>query len=138
MEEEIKKIIESDSEIEIRELIDKIAPNWLIGTYDSYSDDYPHLTNNWKAMCKNLNTTPQKIVIVKNIPLDEKDNDKLFKPKLAICEVLTIKGYIIRREEEIVGCLECNKAIPNSIIYNQLPKDKMTLPPKWSSRCTTC
>ena len=138
----IEKIALSEDEEEIRSEVDKLLPNWFKYAFNDYSDDYPHLKSNWEIMCNNLNCKRQKIICVKSIPLayNEKIDENFFEIQ-AVIEILSRKGYIIRRENELIACEVCKKAIISHEIYHQmkkLNKEEFQLPEVWSKYCMEC
>ena len=118
---------------EIRVFIDKVLPYWLINSLDGYSDDYPHLTSNWKIICQKVDIVPQKIIIVDYINFD-KDHMLLN----ILCERMTREGYVVRRKDEFTKCESCNKAIPSIEIYKIFKENNIQAPEEWSSKCKNC
>ena len=91
-------------------------------------------------MCEELDCKPQKIICVSSIPLvyNEKIEENFFEIQ-AIIEILSRKGYIIRRENELVPCKICKKAIICHEIYLQMKElNKFELPTVWSKYCQNC
>lgn len=121
------------SEVEGQQLINEFIPNWLVISLDGYSTDYPHLTDNWARLCKTLNVIPRKIILVVDLNLEEKTD-----PKNKVAEILTKRGYCIRRISEFVACPVCEKAIPCRQIWELLKEKGFPVPPSWSSACRDC
>lgn len=118
---------------EIEEIIEKDYPTWLVAILNDYSRDYPHLSGNWKTLCKKMDVSPQKIVLVKDINFEEKSD-----PKIEVCEILTKKGYVIRRMTEFVPCIICNRAIPCVEIWHLLKEKGFSVPEIWENKCSGC
>ena len=128
---------------EVQKLIRNVFPDWLSSFTDGYSKDYPHLTKNWHTICKRIGVTPKKIVLVRNIPIQDKDKILI----QAICEKMTRSGYVVRRTVEFTYCSVCKQAIPTEGIYNKMREtfDKLqtvnrglVLPDVWSNKCVNC
>jgi hypothetical protein len=132
--EEIKdKFSIINDELQIFKFIESVFPSWIYQTLDSYSNDYPHLTSNWNKICSMLNTTPKKIVLVTWISRDES-----YKLVMYFCEVLTKRGYIVRRVDEIITCKSCNRGIPDREVWEKMKEHNIECPDKWSYICSSC
>lgn len=127
----IKKLKECPTGNEIKNLIQEVLPQWIITTASIYSDDYPHLTNNWSRLCNLLNTDKKQIIIVDYI----EPNDIVTS---SFAEVLTSMGFIIRKKEEYTYCSFCKKVIPSLIIYNIMKNYNIAVPKIWSNNCINC
>ena len=122
---------------EVRSLIDNTFPGWLRWYGDRYSNDYPHLTANWKTICQKIGVDTQYIILVDQIPLFEKDTELLQH----FCEKMTQMGYVVRRKEEFIFCKKCEAAIPSEKVYDMMKKmmgNKIPLPKAWKDHCSTC
>lgn len=129
----IEKLTQVDNISDIEQIIESTYPSWIVAIINDYSGDYPQLTSNWINLCYKLKTTPQKIILVKDINFEDKDD-----PKHIICDFLTKKGYCIRRAAEFVPCVKCQKAIPCIEIWNLLKERKSTIPREWENKCIGC
>ena len=127
---EVRGLTDKDA---IRTFIDTHLPGWLIASTDAYSIDYPHLDRNWKLICQSLGVQPQKIVVVDKINFDAENT--FLK---TVCDVLTARGYVIRRKEEFTGCEICTKAIPVREVWQLLKNKNFPVPDEWSSVCSEC
>ena len=137
----IEDLAQSNNEDDIRKLTEKLLPGWFKYAFVDYSDDYPHMKENWYKMCENLNCKPQKIICVKEIPLKfNKDVDENFFEIQAVIEILIRKGYVVRRENELETCNVCKKALLPEKIYNEIKKvGKIdNLPKTWTNICLNC
>lgn len=132
-DEIIKKINEISDKEKVQSYIEKIFPNWLMFSCAKYCDDYPHLSSNWHTVCKLSKTTPKKIVLVQDIKFDKKH--EVVK---TFCEIMTQKGYAVRRAGEFVVCRHCRSAIPSKDVWYLLKDRKMPVPSVWSDTCNTC
>ena len=132
---------------EIVKIINEIIPDWCFKLLDDYSVDYPHLKDNWNHCCERIETTPNKIVIVRDIPTER---DTLnFRHIHTMCDYLTKLGCVVRRMDEIIECSVCNRALPTRVLYDaicnldtdnvqRLIQIKSVLPDKWSDKCKDC
>ena len=119
---------------DILKLIKEIKPNWIKSTHNNYSVDYPHLTRNWNHLCKSINTTPKKIVLVEKT---EDNIDNLF------CETLTTIGCIVRPIIQFTTCEKCSSLIPSNEMYNILTEfskkaKEIKIPKIWKKNCENC
>lgn len=131
--EKLEILYKLESKEEIKEYIDTILPGWFQGSAKEYSDDYPHLKKNWRTLCSMNGVTPQKILVVREIKFD--DSHKMVQ---GVCDFLTKKGYVVRREGELVACEECGKVIPNAYVWKILRQKNLPCPRLWSPNCTRC
>ena len=123
---------------DIHDFITRVFPGWLIASADRYSVDYPHLQHNWETICRKTQTQPQKIVIVDTIFFDKKEDKFTHSLLTTICEVLTRYGYVVRRKEEITGCLECQSAMPTEELWGFMKQAELPVPQVWSRVCSRC
>jgi len=114
-------------------VIERYYPNWLLLSLERYSEDYPHLQNNWLRLCQDMQTEPKKIVLVNEILFGDTPTT-LNK----ICEFMTKKGYVVRRSNEFVACSVCERAIPCLEIWTFLKEKGFPVPSAWSNKCTSC
>lgn len=133
------------SEDEILSSIRSLYPDWIKNIYSSYSSDYPHLTENWGKLCLHLGVSPKKIVTTEVLALEliiyiaENKLTQTVKLLTEASEILTQKGYCIRRESEFGGCIFCHKAIPSEKVHAHLKNAcKFSIPIKWSPACSEC
>lgn len=118
---------------QFREYVDRILPGWLVYATDQYSKDYPHLTNNWQRICEETKSRHEQIVLVQDIKFD---NDHLVLK--TVCEIMTRRGYCVRRSEEFIVCDKCLKAIPCKDVWHLLKEKGLPVPNEWSRRCKEC
>lgn len=128
-DEIIEKLCGIADKKEFQEYVDQILPNWLIYTADDYSVDYPILRENWVKICQMNNVRPQKIVLVYDISF-ESDYQVLQK----CCEIMTQRGYVIRRSSEFILCHVCHAVIPCKKVWECIKGGK---PKKWLEKCST-
>ena len=114
---------------DVFELIETKYPNWIINFVDKYSDDYPHLQNNWQKLTNISKTKMQKIVIVECF-FDEE--------QLSFAELLTHAGFIVRTKAELIPCSICGSAIPSQTIYNKMKEHNIQINFEWSNKCRNC
>lgn len=127
------KLSLSQSISEIEDIVEKDYPNWIVAILNDYSKDYPHLSKNWETLCQRMDVSPKKIVLVKDINFEEKND-----PKIEVCEILTKKGYVIRRMNEFVPCITCNSCIPCVEIWHLLKEKGFSVPKNWENKCSKC
>jgi hypothetical protein len=114
---------------DVFDLIERKYPNWIVDLVDKYSDDYPHLQNNWQTLVNYSKTKMQKIIIVENF-----DNEE----QLSFAELLTHAGFIVRTKVELIPCSVCNSAIPSETIYNKMKEHNIQFNFTWSNKCKNC
>lgn len=113
------------------DMVNNYFPNWVLNSLDSYSNDYPHLQSNWEKICNMLKTTPKKILLVSNINFEKSILN-------IVSEVLTKNGYCIRRIDEFIACVNCEKAIPCKEIWELLKEKGFNVPNVWKIHCKNC
>lgn len=128
-----KYFLTLETKEQIRDFIDSHFPGWLIASTDNYTIDYPHLQSNWKQICSMNCVTQQKIVVVDGIYFD--DQHSLLR---TIAEVMTRKGYVVRRKEELTGCEDCQQAMPTKPIWRQFKQYGLNVPKTWKPVCSKC
>ena len=129
----ITKLHSLTEEKEIQQFISDNLSGWFIHLLEGYSNDYRYLQDNWKIICDKINTTPKKIVLVDDIKFD-KDHTFL----QTCCEVMTKRGYVVRRASEFIVCPTCFKAIPCKDIHHLMKEKKLPVPTDWSNKCSSC
>lgn len=126
---------------ELLSLIQQYTPDWIISVLDGYAPNYQILHKNWDTYCKMLKTKPQKLLIVSHIEGYEEDQ-KEFTPIQQACDLLTIKGYCIRRDSEFMECEgKCGKAMATKELHRKLknhPSIGGYVRGRWSGTCTKC
>ena len=131
-QDKLKKISNDD---ELINFIREIFPNWIEFMIDDYSDDYPHLKNNWKKICDSNKIRRKKIIIVKYIPTIDNTYCSLCKN---FCDILTLNGYVVRQLYEFTKCGNCSKGLPNKELHELIKINKFKCPEKWSEKCSDC
>lgn len=121
----------------LQEKLETLYPGWCTLELDGYSEDYPHLTKNWKVMCGKVGISPKKLLLVKNIEFDNK-NDQKVDFTLRLCEVLTRKGYCVRRADEFLCCVHCELAIPCEQVWQKMRDNNMPVVSVWGNVCGGC
>ena len=114
---------------DVFDLIKTKYPNWIVDLVDKYSDDYPHLQNNWQTLVNVSKTKIQKIVIVESF-----DNEE----QLSFAELLTRTGFIVRTKAELIPCSVCRSAIPSKTIYDKMKQHNMEFNFMWNNKCRNC
>jgi hypothetical protein len=129
----VKKLEDLQTLGEVKDLIEKVFPDWFVTTMNNYCIDYPHLTTNWHQICKLTKSQPTQIVIVEEIV-----EDKSHSLTTIFAECLTRAGFSVRRKREYIPCESCNNAIPNSAMWKLFKDNKVNVPSSWSNKCSTC
>ena len=111
----------------------EIYPKWILLYLDKYSDDYPHLQNNWENITKEYNISKCQMVIV-----DKLINDDKHTLINIFAEIYTRAGFIIRTKDEIIPCEKCFSAIPNIETYETMKCDGLPVPEYWLRVCQGC
>ena len=125
--------------LDLMNIIYREFPDWITSVVPTYSDDYPSLKKNWFDVIvetnkkSSLQTTPQAILLVSHLQFGTN-----YITLTTICELLTIMGYVVRRNTEFVVCSVCLKAIPCEQLYNKLKQFNKPRPSVWNVLCTSC
>ena len=118
-----------------QELIDgiqKLLPGWIVNIVDDYAPEYNELTVAWQKLCDKVKTTRKKILIVKYLPIENKTpNDKYIN---IIADILVSKGYLIRRQAELIVCKITGLALLSRKMYEHFKKHNAFMPEKWSDQ----
>ena len=135
MKEIFDRLKNLEKDEEIHELIQEVLPGWIVSIAEEYSPDYPHLTANWKKICKDVKTTPKLIVLVDEIYFDQ--NHTVMH---IFCERMTRSGYVVRRTAEFALCPVCKKVRPNKQMHKFMVEKQPNLPiPRhWFESCLKC
>lgn len=114
---------------EVIKYIQEKHPQWIVGMFDAYSDDYSELTENWCKLCDTFKAKPQRIIIVRSFELDD---------HYSYAELLTRTGFVIRTQFEFIPCSVCNKILPTEEIYRKLKEARKRVPDVWRTTCSSC
>jgi hypothetical protein len=114
---------------DVFDLIQSKYPNWIVDLVDRYSEDYPHLQNNWKKLAEISKVKMNKIVIVENFENEE---------QLSFAELLSQSGFVIRTKAEFIPCTLCRSAIPTKTIYNKMKENIKQIDFEWNNKCRNC
>lgn len=159
--EKIESLIESiKKNDDLYELIHQLLPDWIIHTCDGYTSEYSILESNWKNLCNEWKTTPQKILIVSHVPSREEFeklqsptskagrrsedaivdvSDSSFRILATCCNRLTGNGFVVRAESELVACKKCKQAMISRRVYDYLQQHKSPLASgEWNECCKAC
>lgn len=118
---------------DIKPLLDETFPDWIIGSMERYSSDYPHLQKNWETICRSAGTQPAGIVIVKDVVFDSRHTlVQIF------AETLTRVGCVVRRKGELLPCDKCDAAIPHPNLYDSMKARGLPVPKRWARTCMNC
>ena len=117
---------------DVKNLMDKVFPGLFVCSLPSYSQDYPHLTDNWHTICGLAQTTPKEIIILDNY--DDQSNELIKQ----FADLFTSAGFVVRKKIEYFPCKVCQKALPNQLLYNLFQEKNFKIPPTWSETCQSC
>lgn len=118
---------------EIRELVDRVFPGFIIGIIPKFSKDYAAIQKNWEIVCSRIGIQPAQILIISDYFFQ--DGYNLAK---VICETFTRVGFCVRRYDEYIMCNGCGNAIATENNYLLLKKLGQQVPTIWSNKCSTC
>jgi len=128
--------------LNVIDTVNKYYPNWIVSILADYSPDYPRFKKNWETICKSLeNVKPRYIVLVEMVYEDiflNKMSPDNYNLLIAACDILTYKGYCIRRKGEFIPCEICGLAIPSKGVYDFMRQNKIECPKIWKNRCSGC
>ena len=117
------------------DLINNVFPDWIVLVLTKFCSNYPHLTENWETLCSSLHTNPARIILVREVPVDQTNMDLL----KIFCNCLTKSGFGIRRVQEYTPCDTCHKqAIPTQQYLELMRKTFTDLPETRQSTCKDC
>jgi hypothetical protein len=117
----------------VKRLVDELYPDWFVTVLPDYSDDYPHLRDNWYKLCHKMNVNPAQIMIVSYL-----SGDSHHSLLSNFAECFTRAGFSVRRKNEYLPCVKCNRAIPSQMVYNLFREKGFTVPEVYSTKCTNC
>lgn len=129
----IEKIKSLPTVGDIKNLSDKIFPDWIVLIADEYSTDYQWLTENWKRACEKIGVNRAQIMLVNYTNFE--DNHTVLK---MFAETFTRSGFNIRSVHDYVICSKCGSVIPNLPLMNIFMEKGLSVPKKWSSKCNVC
>nr|QBK85313.1 MAG: hypothetical protein LCIVAC01_01220 [Iridovirus LCIVAC01] len=120
--------------------INSVYPSWIVQIIDNYSRDYPHLIKNWDTICKLTYSQPEKILLVDTLWYDAIAVNRKCKYELlkTACDILTKKGYCVRRQGEFVACEKCGKALVSFGLFVVMKEKNLPVPETWAETCSEC
>ncbi len=118
---------------EVLELSKSTFPDWIICFLDKFSQDYPHMENNWNTLTSKHNIRKGQIMII-NYLVDD-DKHRLIN---IFTEIFTQAGFVVRTKYELFPCEVCNSAIPSLGFYNKMKEQNLNVPEVWSKKCSNC
>lgn len=141
IDEIVNQIKEMKELKDVYNLCWKTYPKWIHSILEGYSEDYPHFTENWKIISKNIKNKNevkmQRLIIVNYLPLSGVIGYKLIS---IFCEIFVSSGFMVRDINQIFPCSVCNKGLPTEHVYNLMKDEGMSdiIPEKWSNQCMKC
>ena len=112
--------------------IQKLLPGWIVNIVDDYAPEYNELTVAWQKLCDKVKTTRKKILIVQYLPIENKTpNDQYIN---IIADILASKGYLIRRQAELIVCKRTGLALLSRKMYEHFKKHNAFMPEQWSDQ----
>jgi hypothetical protein len=118
---------------EVKKYTDEIFPEWIIGIINQYSNDYPHLNENWKKVCGKINCNKTEILLVKDL-----SHEPNYTLTILLAEIFTRSGFSVRRSQEFFPCQVCNKALPTHYLWIIMKNGNFNIPEIWSDKCSDC
>lgn len=132
----IEKIVHMDDH-QVLDYVDHLYPDWIVQRLDHYASEYAMLENNWVQLCQRWGTIPQKILIVRFLP--DQSNIQSYEILMAFSNRLTKLGYVIRKEDDLIACINCRRALLSKMAYDFLDSRRSQfLPKKWAPQCINC
>ena len=117
---------------ELMDGIQKLLPGWIVNIVDDYAPEYNELTVAWQKLCDKVKTTRKKILIVQYLPIENKTpNDQYIN---IIADILASKGYLIRRQAELIVCKRTGLALLSRKMYEHFKKHNAFMPEQWSDQ----
>jgi hypothetical protein len=94
-----------------------VFPSWIIEEANGFSDDHPELTKMWEDDCKENNTKPYKIFLVKEI-----HNGEIM---MIFINFFSACGIAVQQHNHFVKCKKTKKITPKKefISKNSLQKE---------------
>lgn len=114
-------------------VVRKAYPDWIVGYFARYSDDYPYLTETWSNICVDAGVQRAQIMIVSNIFFD--GNHTLIQK---FSDIFTKAGFVVRRKSDLIPCNVCNAMLPVRSFYENLKTAGKTDIKEWSDTCVGC
>lgn len=119
---------------DIKELVDKTFPDWIVTVMEVYCPDYPHLQKNWREICKMTKSRPAQVMIVEDVV-----HDDAHSLVASFAECFTQAGFSVRRKREFIPCENCASAVPSQMMWHLFhQKGGFKIPEKWSPKCVGC
>ena len=112
--------------------IEKLLPEWIVNVVDDYAPEYNELTVAWQKLCDKLKIIRKKILIVQYLPIENKTpNDQYIN---IIADILVSKGYLIRRQSELIICKRTGLALLSKKMYEHFKRHNAFMPEQWSDQ----
>ena len=119
---------------EVISLVTNIFPTWIVHYSPEYAADYPHLTNNWKDICKMCGTTKKQIILVDELTIDKHHMFISF-----VTECLTRAGFSVRSVKEFNKCQICDSVIPTVKYWEKMKESNISnIPTVYTNHCKKC
>ena len=118
---------------DVKALVDRVFPEWIVTVMNNYCEDYPHLQQNWNRICTEMKVRPAQVVIVEELVHDDAHS---FITNVAEC--FTRAGFSVRRKREFVPCDGCSSAVPTQYMWQLFKEKNFTVPETWRPRCRKC
>lgn len=93
----------------ILDFINQTIPGWIIDICDEYDSDLSKLSTNWSTLCNRFQIPTQKILLVKHLSFNEKEETNRHKNLNYLCDVLTSMGFVVKDVENFMCCKGCHK-----------------------------
>ena len=127
----VLELIDSQQSGQILEIVNRQFPNWITHVSNGYHVKYNMLNKNWNDICNNLKCERQQIFLVSTIPTKDDENQQLAAEMAFVCDFLTQRGFVIRRDIEFLKCNNSDRVYPCKKLYNEMRKRKVQVPHVW-------
>lgn len=114
---------------DVMKYLSVLLPEWTEHVVDRYAPEYSELEKTWDEICKKVNTSKAKILIVRYLPMKmDSDNDRYIG---MIADMLVSKGYLLRRSSELIVCPNTGYAIVSKKMFQYFKRCNNIFPKKW-------
>jgi len=114
---------------DVLDVVNTLLPKWIESVADKYAPEYTELEKTWHDLCKKINTSKNKILIVRYLPVNtSSENDQYIS---IIADMLVSKGYLLRRPSELVICPNTGQALISKKMFQHFKRYNNIFPKEW-------
>lgn len=145
--EEVKEELKACKNFfEVKAIIEREFPSWIVSMSDAYSKDYDFLNTTWELFCGKIKAKKQQIVLVDFIPNEEDytKDPRMIKPGQGkailpvqpmtgqgvsalpsyslltkFLDTMAVNGFLVRRNTEFILCEYCKAVLPSKDLYKK-------------------